>query len=338
LRQYNITYTLTTLHTVDPDAMSFRQDLRQFAGTCRVVKGLRHARIGMMGARPTAFNTVRFSEKLLELEGISVETLDLSEVFGRIERLKDEDAAVVAKRAEIDHYTRTQGVPVAALSKMAKLGVVMDRWVAETELDATAVQCWTSIEEYFGVVPCTIMSMLSNKLMPSACETDVAGVVGMYALQLASGAPSALLDWNNNYGDDPDKCVVFHCSNLPAQVFTEIPVMDYQAIIAGTVGVQNTYGTMNGRIKAEPFSYLRVTTDDANGCIAAYLGEGEFTTDPINTFGGFGVAHIPHLQNLLQYICDNGFEHHVAINQSRVANACYEALSKYMDWDVYLHA
>ncbi len=337
LRQYGIPYSLTTLHTVDPDAPGFRQDLRQFAGTCRVVKGMRRARIGMMGARPAAFNTVRFSEKLLELEGISVDTLDLSEVFGRIEKLRDDEPVVVAKRDEIQHYARTQGVPAAALNRMARLGVVMDRWVADSELDATAVQCWTSMEEYFGVVPCTIMSMLSNKLMPSACETDVAGVVGMYALQLASGLPSALLDWNNNYGEEPDKCVVFHCSNLPAQVFTEIPVMDFQEIIAGTVGAQNTYGTMNGRIKPDPFTYLRVSTDDANGTVAAYLGEGEFTTDPINTFGGFGVAHIPRLQALLQYICENGFEHHVAINQARVATACYEALSKYLDWDVYLH-
>jgi L-fucose isomerase-like protein len=338
LRQYGIDYTLTTLHTVDPDAPSFRQDLRNFAATCRVVKGLRHARVGMLGARPAAFNTVRFSEKLLELEGISVETLDLSEAFGRMDKMKDNEAEVVAKRQAIEKYARTQGVPAAALNKMAKLGVVMDRWTHELELNATAVQCWTSMEEYFGVVPCTVMSMLSNNLMPSACETDVAGVVGMYAMALASGQPSALLDWNNNYGDDPNKCVVFHCSNLPAQIFTEIPVMDYQAIIAGTVGAANAYGTVNGRIKADPFTYLRVSTDDVNGSIAAYMGEGEFTSDPVDTFGGFGVAHIPNLQLLLQYICDNGFEHHVAINQAKVAAPVYEALTTYMDWDVYLHS
>jgi len=338
LRQYGIAFSLTRLHTVDPDAASFREDLRDFAATCRVVKGLRHARIGAMGARPAAFNTVRYSEKLLELEGISVETLDLSEVFGRIDALADDEAVVQAKRAEIAAYAHSQGIPGAAMNKMAKLGVVMDQWMTEYELDATAVQCWTSMEKYFGVVPCTIMSMLSNKLLPSACETDVTGVVGMYALQLASCRPSALLDWNNNYGDDPDKAVVFHCSNLPAQIFTDIPVMDYHAIIAGTVGADNTYGTMNGRIKAEPFSYLRVSTDDFAGRIAAYLGEGEFTTDPIDTFGWYGVVHLPRMQDLLQYICENGFEHHVAVNQARVARPVFEALTKYLDWDVYYHS
>jgi L-fucose isomerase-like protein len=231
-----------------------------------------------------------------------------------------------------------QGVPDAAMNKMAKLGVVMDRWMKDSELDATAVQCWTSMEEYFGVVPCAVMSMLSNKLLPSACETDVAGLVGMYALQLASQQPSALMDWNNNYGNDPDKAVVFHCSNLPAQIFTDVPVMDYQAIIAGTVGVANTFGTVVGRIKPEPFSFLRVSTDDVAGSISAYLGEGEFTTDPLSTFGGYGVVCVPHMQDLLAYICENGFEHHVAVNQSRVAKPVNEALSKYLDWDVYLHS
>ncbi len=337
LRQYGIPFSLTTLHTVDPESDSFRQDLRTFVATCRVVKGLRGARLGMLGARPAAFNTVRFSEKLLELAGISVETLDLSEAFGRAGQLADDDSAVKQKVEEIRAYVPTDDVPEAALIKMAKFAVVVQRWMEENRLQATAIQCWTSMEEFFGVVPCTVMSMLSNSLLPSACETDIAGVVGMYALQLASGKPSALVDWNNNYGEDPDKAVVFHCSNLPKQVFTDIPVMDYQAIIAGTVGQENTYGTVEGRIKAEPFTYCRVSTDDARGIIRAYTGEGELTDDPLQTFGGYGVVRIPNLQGLLRYICENGYEHHVAINQARVADAIAEALGKYMGWEVYYH-
>ena len=337
LKQYGIPFSLTTLHTVDPQSDSFRADLARFAAICRVVKGLRGARLGMLGARPAAFNTVRYSEKLFERAGISVETLDLSEALGRIDRLADADPAVQAKIDAIKAYVPTTGVPAAALTKMAKLGVVMDRWMEDNRLVATAVQCWTSMEEFFGVVPCTIMSMLSNGLAPSACETDIAGVVGMYALQLASGKPSALVDWNNNYGDDPNKGVIFHCSNLPKQVFQDIPVMDYQAIIAGTVGQANTYGTVVGRLKAEPFTYCRVATEDEYGTIASYVGEGMLTDDPLLTFGGYGVVEIPNLQGLLRFICENGYEHHVAINQSRVADAVAEALEKYMRWDVYYH-
>ncbi len=139
-------------------------------------------------------------------------------------------------------------MPAESLMKMAKLGAVIDGWMAEQEVSISAVQCWTSLEENFGVVPCSVMSMMSENLMSSACETDIVGVLSMHALRLASGTPSALLDWNNNYGDDPNKAVCFHCSNLPKHFFADVK-MEYQEIIAGTVGKFNTFGTLYGRVK-----------------------------------------------------------------------------------------
>jgi L-fucose isomerase-like protein len=341
LRQYSIRYSLTSGHTMDPEGDAFRADLRRFAATCRVVRGLRSVRLGAIGARPAAFKTVRYSEKLLEMSGISVETIDLSEIFGRARKLADADPGVKAKLEAIRAYVSTKGIDSPALVKMAKLGYVIGRWMEENDLAASALQCWTAMEEFYGVVPCALMSMMSNDLMPSACETDISGLVGMYAMVLASGKPSALVDWNNNYGDDPDKGVIFHCSNLPKDFFREkgegSPVMDYQAIIAGTVGKENTYGTVVGRVRTGPFTFCRVTTDDARGMVAAYLGEGELTDDPLDTFGGYGVVKIPNLQKLLAFICDNGFEHHTAVNLSSCASAVEEAFSRYLDWDVYRH-
>ncbi len=344
LRQYGLKYSLTSLHTMDPESGNFRADLRRFVGVCKVTRGLKNARIGAIGARPAAFNTVRFSEKLLEQAGITIETLDLSEVFGRAAKVQESDPRFKAKHDQMMAYVPTKGIPSESLAKMAKFGAVVEAWMSQLELQATAIQCWTAMEEYYGVVPCTLMSMMSNGLMPSACETDIAGVVGMYALTLASGKPSALVDWNNNYGDDPDKGVIFHCSNLPKDVFVDstiavenIPVMDYQEIIAGTVGKENTYGTIVGRMRAEPFTYCRVSTDDQHGKMLAYLGEGELTDDPLKTFGGYGVVRVPNLQRLLHYICENGFEHHTAVNLSRTAAVVEEALGKYMGWEVYHH-
>ncbi|MBN1916967.1 MAG: L-fucose/L-arabinose isomerase family protein [Verrucomicrobia bacterium] len=334
LAQYRIPYSLTELHTVSPDSDSFRQDLADFAATCRVVAGLRNARLGAIGARPAAFNTVRYSEKILQLSGISVETIDLSEVLGRVERLKEGEYK--DKLDALRKYISCKGIPAESLVKMAKLGVVVDRWVEENDLDGTAFQCWTAIEEYFGVVPCAIMSMMSDALRPSACEVDVAGLVGMLALARAAQSPSMLLDWNNNYGDDPDKAVAFHCSNLPRSVFADVR-MSCQDILAGTVGTENAYGTLVGRIKPGPMTFCRVDTDDENGTIRSYVGEGEFTDDPLETFGGYGVVEIPDFQELLAYICDMGFEHHVAATLSEVADPIYEAFDKYLGWDVYYH-
>ena len=341
LQQYKIPFSLTRLHTVAPDNESFAHDLSDFVVTCRVTKALRNLRIGALGARPTAFNTVRYSEKLLEQSGISIETLDLFELFGWVSKMKDNDPAVNDKLAEIQAYVVAKSIPPTALLKMAKFGVAVDKWMKSTRLNATAIQCWTAMEEFFGVVPCTLMSMMSNMLMSSACEVDIMGTVAMYAMAQASGKASALVDWNNNYGEDPDKGVIFHCSNLPKDVFVEkgegAPVMDYQEIIAGTVGKENTYGTVVGRVKAAPFTYLRCSTSDTTGKITAYIGEGELTNDPLKTFGGYGVVRIANFQKLLRYICENGFEHHVAINPTRVGAGVREALSKYLGWSVYHH-
>jgi L-fucose isomerase-like protein len=180
------------------------------------------------------------------------------------------------------------------------------------------------------------MSMMSDNLLSSACEVDICGVVGMHALQLASETPSALLDWNNNYGDDPDKAVCFHCSNLPKHFFNQVR-MDFQQIIAGTVGKENTYGTCVGRVKAAPMSFSRFSTDDREGRIRGYVGEGEFTDDPLDTFGGAGVVRIPRMQQLLHYICEQGFEHHVAANLATVGDAVHEATKRYLGWDVHRH-
>jgi L-fucose isomerase-like protein len=336
LTQYGIPFSLTSRHTVAPDDERFRGDLRQFMAVCRVVNGLRTARIGAIGARPAAFKTVRYSEKILEGAGIAVETVDLSEILGRIQRLADDDPATTAKLDAMRAYVSTDGIPVSALTKMAKLGVVLDGWMAEADVTVTAVQCWTAIEEYFGVVPCTLMSMMSDELAPSACEVDVCGTLSMYALALASETPSALLDWNNNYGDDPDKAVCFHCSNLPKHFFADVR-MDYQEIIAGTVGRENTYGTCVGRVRASPMSFARFSTDDRTGRIRGYVGEGRFTDDPLETFGGAGVVEIDALQTLLRFICSNGFEHHVAANLSSVADVVHEATTRYLGWDVHRH-
>jgi L-fucose isomerase-like protein len=336
LRQYGIPYSITTLHTESPGSPEFAQDLEWFAAVCRVVRGFRNLRVGAIGARPTAFNTVRYSEKILESQGISIETLDLSEVLGRIDRMKDSDDQAQAKLASINEYVDASNVPAVALMKMAKLGAVVDQWMAATEVAVSAVQCWTSIEENLGVVPCTVMSMMSNELLSSACEVDICGVLGMHALRLASGTPSALLDWNNNYGADPNKAVCFHCSNLPKHFFRSVK-MDFQEIIAGTVGRENTFGTCVGLIKPEKMSFARFSTDDTAGKMRGYVGQGRFTDDALNTFGGAGVVEIPQMQKLLHFICEHGFEHHVAANLSSVADAVHEASTRYLGWDIYYH-
>ena len=336
LQQYGFRYTLTSSHTIHPTSKAFHNDLQRFLGVCRVVKGLDSVRLGAIGARPGAFNTVRYSEKILQASGITVETVDLSEIIGEAGRLGDDSPPVKAKLQEIQAYAKHGEVPPPSIVRMAKLGVVITDWMTANDLQASALQCWTSIQKNFGVNVCTLMSMMSNQLIPSACEVDVTGVVSMYALQMASTTPSILVDWNNNYADDPDKCAVFHCGNW-AKSFVPDAEISTAPILGTTIGEKNTYGAMAGRALAGPMTFGRVSTDDTIGVIRAYVGDGQLTDDPLDTFGQRTVAQVGDLQGLLQFICLNGFEHHVAMTMGHVAAILEEALSTYKDWDVYRH-
>ena len=336
LRQYGFPFTLTKNHTIQPISESFKDDLKRFVSVCKVVKGLRSVRLGAIGARPNAFNTVRYSEKLLQANGISVSTVDLSEILYAAQKLADDNARVKKKLAEIDAYAKHDGVPPPSLVLMAKLGIVISDWMAANDIQATALQCWNSIQENYGVNACTIMSMMSEKLMPSACEVDITGVIAMHALQLASGKPSALVDWNNNYEDDPNRCVFFHCGNWAKSFVKDLKIAN-APILGTTLGVENTYGAMAGRALAGPITFARISTDDQFGVIRTYVGEGQMTDDPLDTFGQRAVVKVSGLQKLMHFICINGFEHHVAMNMSKVADVLEEAFGNYLGWQIYRH-
>lgn len=336
LRQYGIPFTLTSQHVCALSGERFAGDLQRFEQVCRVVSAMRGARVGAIGARPAGFNTVRYSEKLLERMGIAVEPLDLSEIFTRIKQLRDDDIRVDEKRRLLVDNADARAIPADKLVTMAKLFVVISEWVIANDIDTTAIQCWTSLQENLGINVCSIMSVMSGQLMPSACEVDVMGALSMYALASCNLSPASIADWNNNFGDDRDKCVLFHCGNFAAASL-ETPTMGTADIIGTTVGKENTCGAVHGRMKSGPLTYFRLSTDDLTGEVKAYVGEGKSVDDPLDTVGCRAVIQVPNLENLLAWICHNGFEHHVAMNHSATGAVLQEAFSRYLGVETYLH-
>ncbi|MHA2005807.1 MAG: L-fucose/L-arabinose isomerase family protein [Promethearchaeota archaeon] len=334
--QYGIPFTLTSNHTCSIKSDIFKKDLIKFEKICKIVNKMRTARLGQIGTRPNAFETVRYSEKILEFSGISVEPIDLSEIFGLINQLKDDEPKVKEKIEFIKNYTSTRSFPEESILKLAKLAVVVENWVIENELDGFAFQCWPSIQDNFGIVPCAVLSIFSEGLIPAACEVDIPGLISMLILQIASNSPSAILDWNNNYGDDLNKMVLFHCSNLPKSFFKETK-MTIHPIISDLKGGDVSFGAIQGRIKTKPCTLLRIETDDLYGEIRAIITEGEYTEDDLDTFGGFGVVEIPNLQNLLKSLCLGGFAHHVAATLNEVGDIVFEALTKYLGYNTEFH-
>lgn len=338
LYQYGMPFTDTTFHTCKINSDVFRNDLKKFAAVCRVISGLKHARIGAVGARPGAFQTMRSSEKLLQMSGITVVPVDMSEILGEAQRIDNQAGVVKTKVSEIKAYGKIpSSINDLKISTQAKFGLALENWIAKNDIDAAGVQCWESIQKNYGCATCVSMSMLGEKLIPCACEVDVTGVISMYMLALAAGTPPAILDWNNNFGEDRNMCVCTHCSNYPKSFFqNEIEISNLD-VLGTTLGQENCFGAVKGKVKAGPMTYFRISTDDSLGLIKSYVGEGEFTDDAYGMDGGIAVTRIPDLQMLMKYMCKEGFEHHVAMVRGNVSDIIAEVVETYLGWDLYLH-
>jgi L-fucose isomerase-like protein len=337
LYQYGIPFTDTTLHTYSIHSDLLMNDINRFAAICRVVKKLSHARIGQIGTRPLGFNTCRASEKLLQASGITVVPVDLSEIIFNAQRIDDNATELKRKMEEISAYAKIPAAYQEKLARQAKFGLSVENWISENEVDAAAIQCWDSLEQNYGCAACVTMSMLGEKLIPCACETDIAGAVSMYALSLASNRPAALLDWNNNFAEERNKCVCTHCGNFPKSFVMNDISLGTLGVLGRTLGKVNTFGAVYGKCTEGDFTYFRVSTDDTLGCVKSYLGNGHITNDSYGMDGCIAVTEVNNLQNLMKYICKNGFEHHVAMCRTNVVDILQEAVDNYLGWNLYVH-
>ncbi len=334
--QNGIKFTALPPHVTAPSSLAFRQNVDYFDRVCRVVNGVKGMSVGAIGARTTPFKTVRIDEVALQRHGITVETLDLSDVMKRMHSLRSSEKGFKAKSEVLRGYSSWTGVPDAAFENIVRLGVVLDRIVEEYGLQAIALRCWTELQAQLGVSPCVLLGEMNDRGIAAACEVDVGNAVTMWALGLASGEPATCLDWNNNYGEEEEKCILFHCGPVPASLMDKKGKIVDHAILATSLGKGCAYGCNAGRIRACEMTFGSLLTDE--GRLKFYLGQGRFTADPIpeDFFGCAGVAEIPGMQELLLRIGRAGHRHHVTVTPGGVSAPVREALSRYLDCDVAL--
>lgn len=332
--QHNLKFTALKPHVVSPASELFKANLDHFDRICRVVKGFQNLVVGAIGARTTAFKTVRFDEVALQQAGVTVETFDLASVIARVKALRKDGNAYKQKLEELQAYTTWDGVPDAAIDNITRLGVVLDELIEEYNMDAIAIRCWIELQEQLGISPCVLLGLLNNTGTIAACEVDVCNAVAMVALSLASGSPATLLDWNNNYGDEDDKCILFHCGPVPSDLMINKGQVSDHLILVNAVGEHQSFGCVVGRIAPAELTFGGMMTDA--GRVNVYLGNGRFTEDsiPNNFFGAAGVAEIPGLQDVLLHVGMNGYRHHVGVTTGNHIAPIQEALEKYLDFDV----
>lgn len=337
LYQYGIKFTNTTYHTCAIDSEVFSQDIRDFEKVCRIVCGLRGLRVAQLGTRPAAFQTVRYSEKLLQKMGVQVIPADMSEIIFAAENLEINQEVQEAVEKIKAYGAFEEGVLEENIVKQAKLYVTVKNWMRENNCQAGTMQCWDSLQKNYGCASCLTMSMLGEEGIPMACEVDVMGAVTMYAMYLASQSPSGYLDWNNSFGDDRDMCIGIHCSNFPKSFIDTDFKIGSLDILGNSLGKENCFGACKTVIAPGKMTYGKISTDDVRGVIKMYVGEGEFTDDTVDTLGGVAVCKVAGLQKLMDYVCCNAYEHHVAMNRGHNAKVLSEALGKYMGVEMYYH-
>ena len=332
--QNEIKFTALKPHTVSPTSPKFAEHVDYFDRVCRVVRGVGRMTVGAVGARSTPFKTVRIDEVALQRAGITVETFDLSDIFYRMKSIGTSDAAYKDKAELLKKYTNFSKVKDSAFENIVKLGVVLDQLIEEWNLDAVAIRCWLEMQQQLGISPCVLLSEMNNRFLTASCEVDIGNAVAMHALSMASGDVSACLDWNNNYEDEDDKCILFHCGPVPQSMMVGQGTVTGHAILDNGPGISCSDGCNTGRIKPGNFTFGSMMTD--SGWLKWYLGDGEFTTDPIpaNFFGCAGVAKINDLQDVLLFAGREGYRHHVSVTPSVVVDPLKEALGYYLEHDV----
>jgi len=332
--QYGLKFTALKPHVVAPSSDRFKANVDHFDRVCQVVKSMKNMVVGAVGARTTAFKTVRIDELALQRNGITMETLDMSGVIQRVRKASTSNAAYKAKADVLKRYTSWKGVPDAAFENIVKLGVVLDQIVAEYQMNALAIRCWIEMEEQLGVTPCTLMGELGTRGVPVGCEVDVGSAITMFALSRASYGPATCLDWNNNYEDDDNKCILFHCGPVPRELMEGKGQVTDHAILATSLGQGCAYGSNVGRIAPMDMTFGNMLTED--GKLKFFLGEGKITNDPIpkEFYGCAGVAEAERLQDVILHIGYAGHRHHVALSQGHVMRPVREAFSHYLGYQV----
>ena len=336
-RQQNISFTTLKPHVVDPASKDFARNVDYFDRLCRTVTGMKNLRVGMLGGRTTAFKTVRIDELTLQRKGITVETYDLSSIIEQVKAVSTSSDRYKAKAELLKGYSEWTGVPDESFTNICKLGSIFDEIAERDNLNCIALRCWLELQQQLRISPCVLMSELNDRGIAAACETDIGSAVSMRALSLASGNAPACLDWNNNFNDDPEKCIVFHCGPVPQSMMQDKGRIEDHQILAKVVGTGCSFGCNVGRMKPSPMTYGNLMSED--GRLRMYLGEGEFTADPVpkEFFGTAGVVKIKNLQDVLCMIGNEGFRHHVSIAHGLVREPLAEALQKYLGFEI-IHA
>ena len=331
-KQMGFRFTSGKPFVMHPLSDDFDRELRDFIAICRVVRKMRYMRLGVFGARTTAFKSVRYDEGAMERVGIDTESYDLTYVMERYEKTPVDGEGAKLFREKLIATGDYRDAPAYALDNLSRLGAALLEIIREDHLDGIAIRCWSELQHSLHIAPCALLGIYNSLGIPAACETDASNALMMVAMNAASNQPTGCLDINNNYGTDPEKAILFHCGPLPVELMVKPGHIEEHLMFTKTQGENCSWGVNVGHIKPGEITIAGGRTE--NGEVHYFVEKAVVTEDPIEEgyFGTPGVIRMENLQDKLFSMQEEGFRHHAIITPGDHVRQIEEALSKYLGY------
>ncbi len=322
------------------DAEDCADMIHDFLPIARAIDGLNNLKIISFGPRPLNFLACNAPIKQLYNLGVEIEEnseLDLFESFNKHEG--DERIPAVVKEMEEELGEGNKKPEI--LSKLAQYELTLLDWVEAhkgyRKYVAIAGKCWPAFQTQFGFVPCYVNSRLTAKGIPVSCEVDIYGCLSEFIGTVVSDDIVTLLDINNSVPKDmyaesiegkfnythKDTFMGFHCGNTASSKLSFCE-MKYQMIMARSLPIEVTNGTLEGDIKPGDITFYRLQST-ADNKLRAYIAHGEVLPVATRSFGAIGVFAIPEMGRFYRHVLiEGGYPHHGAVAFGHHGKALFE--------------
>ena len=331
-KQMGFKFTSGKPFVMHPLSDAFHKELTEFVAICNIVKKMRYMRLGVFGARTTAFKSVRFDEGAMERLGCDTESFDFTAVMEKYNEISADSEEAKFFREKLLATADFSDAADYALDNLSRFGATLMWFVKDQKLDAISVRCWSELQHLLHIAPCSLLGIFNSLGIPASCETDASNSIAMMALHAASGTPCGCLDINNNYGEEENKAILFHCGPLPVELMTGPGHIEEHLMFTKTQGENCSWGLNVGHIKPGVVTFAGARTE--NGEVHYYVEKGVVTEDQIEDgyFGTPGVIEVENLQDKLFSMQEEGFRHHTIITAGDHVREVEEALSKYLGY------
>ena len=244
LQRHGIPFTVMEPHVVHPSALEFDQNLKDFAAVCRVVNGIRHLTIGVIGAKTAKSKPIRYDEITLQKHGITCKIYDLSELLGRVEQMTD-DARIAERMKRFANYTDFSRLSKDKARITVRVSLAIDDIMQDHHLDCITLHCEEEMHSMMGISAHMILNELNDRGIAASREIDPSFAINFTAMRLASKD----FEENHSHSAGESKVTLFHCGPVtPSFVISKGAVTDHRAFAKGhTAGVlRMAFGTYLG--------------------------------------------------------------------------------------------